>query len=60
MSFGYIGYIWSLCGCASLVLVALGGAGALYGWARRTRAAEPTTRVENIDMGGPADGGNAA
>lgn len=60
MSFGYIGYIWSLCGCASLVLVALGGAGALYAWARRTRAVEPTTHVEKIGLGGPPDGGSAA
>lgn len=60
MSFGYIGYLWTLCGCATLVLVALGGAGALYLWAGRRREGEPVSRVEPIDVGGRGGGGDAA
>ena len=52
MSFGYIGYIWTLCGCAALFVVALGGAGALYVWAQRTRGSEPASRVETVKLDG--------
>lgn len=60
MSFGYIGYIWTLCGCAALFFAALGGAGALYAWAGRRRNREPETRVEEIRLGGPPGGSGAA
>lgn len=59
MSFGYIGYLWTLCGCAVLALVALGGTGVLYGWARRGRRLEPKTHVEKIEVP-PSEGGGAA
>ena len=60
MSFGYIGYVWTLCGCAALAFVAFGAAAALYTWARRARVHEPTTHVEEVGRDGPGGGSGAA
>lgn len=57
MAFGYIGYLWTLCGCAMLLLAALGGAAALYALAGRGRGAQPTTRVEDVTVGHRPPGG---
>jgi hypothetical protein len=35
MTFGYIGYIWAIVGCASLFLLVLGSAAALHAVGRR-------------------------
>lgn len=52
MTFGYIGYIWALLGCACFGMVFGGSAVLLYGIARRDRAARPEPKVSVERVGG--------
>ncbi len=53
MMFGYIGYIWAMFGCCTLVGVIAGSAAFLYGVGRRRGqgGAQATFTVERIETG---------
>lgn len=50
MGFGYIGYIWALFGCCTLLTVFAGSAAFLYGVGRRReqRGGQASVSVEQI------------
>ena len=52
MTFGYLGYIWAIFGCAIFGAIFLGSAMFLYGLARRGRSAgsEPLHTVETLPL----------
>lgn len=62
MTFGYLGYIWAILGCGSLVMVFGLSAAILYGWSRRTRDSrlQPTIRVDSVPLPGARDPDDAA
>lgn len=55
MTFGYLGYIWAMLGCALFGGILFGSALFLYGLARRGRAdgSEPSTVVESVALREP-------
>lgn len=67
MTFGYLGYIWAMLGCAIFSIVVGGSAVFLYAVARRARggADEPTHTVDSLpvrprDPQGPGKSEDAA
>jgi hypothetical protein len=46
VTFGYIGYIWTLLGCGLMLFVFGGAAMILYGVARRDRERRPQPKIE--------------
>lgn len=59
MTFGYIGYIWALLGCACFGVIFGGSAVFLYGVARRGRDTEGEKKITVEQLGkddkGPPD-----
>ncbi|MBX7194395.1 MAG: hypothetical protein K1X94_20235 [Sandaracinaceae bacterium] len=55
MTFGYLGYIWAILGCAVFGAIFFGSALFLYAVARRGRAAgsEPSHTVETLEVRAP-------